>query len=58
MENDIALLAAGYVGVRLSIIALLGYWLYKVATFYKPVELTVKSDEVGHRSVRNGLDPQ
>lgn len=45
MENEIAVLAAGYVGLRLGIVVICAYSLYKVATFRKPIELRVGSNE-------------
>lgn len=36
MENDIAMMAAGYVLARLGLLALLGYAIYRVLTASAP----------------------
>ena len=54
MENDIAAVAAGYVGMRLGIITICAYWLFKLATFRKPVEVTVSSEKIDHDDARIG----
>ena len=54
MENDIAAIAAGYVGLRLGIITVCAYWLYKLATFRKPVKIRVYADEIDRQRDRAG----
>jgi hypothetical protein len=56
MENDIAAIAAGYVGLRLVIVAICAYSLYRLATFRKPVEISVESNEADQQSPRKVRD--
>lgn len=54
MENDIAVIAAGYVGLRLGIVTICAYWLYKLATFRKPAKIRVDSGEIDQQRDRAG----
>ena len=41
MENDIGMMVAGYVAVRLGIVLTCAFLLYKFATLRKPVKVNV-----------------
>lgn len=50
MENEIALIAAGYVAIRLGIVATCALLLFKLATMRKPARVSLNQDQRRNRS--------
>ncbi len=47
MENEIAVYAVGYVALRLGVLAIFGFFLYRMATLGRAIKLseeTVRAD--------------